>query len=112
MNATPVVSINSGQTFVESGSSGKTAVAQNMNITYAQIAQKKKEEKEAREAAERAAAAAAAASGSAAAGVDSSSDDTKKIVKDSAVKKLHGESRDCRMKFYMIEAATECLKNI
>jgi uncharacterized protein (UPF0333 family) len=71
---------------VETGSSTSGKVALSINITYAQIAQKKKEEREAREAAERAAQAAAATA------VDSASDDAKKIVKDSAVKKLHGWS--------------------
>jgi len=69
-------------------SGGKSSAAQ--SITYAQIAQKKKEEKEAREAAEKAAQAAAASAN--ADSVSNSSDDAKKIVKDSAVKKLHGKS--------------------
>lgn len=105
---TPVVSITSGQPFMESSSTGGGSTSPGSHkvagggsqssdvkqqLTYAQMAQKKKE---AREAAEKAALAAQAAQTAnvtiPANCVDHQTDDTKKIVKDSAVnKKLHGE---------------------
>jgi hypothetical protein len=93
----PVVSINSGQPFMEAPSSNapkQNSGQDGKHLSYAQITQKKKEEREAKEAADRAAAAAAAHNLNhgpvdGASAVDPS---TKKIVKDQvAVKQnLHG----------------------